>query len=350
MLPPKLLRFLGLLLVLLTMGAAQATDTLATVNGDPISVTMFQQRVRFSRWTSAQQLIQIKQSYGDKMLTDPASPFNSQYVILTVPSAFGKQVLDALIAVKLVRQEAARRGIAITDADVQQQIYAFFGYTPDATPMPAVHGQTPQTMPDPTELADAFATNRDNYFGQAGVAAKMAQSDIIETFAEQALQVKLYNALTGDVPPQAEQIHVRHILVYTEDKANELLAQIKAGASFTELATANSIDTGSAPQGGDLGWASKDVYVPEFETAIWAAQPGQVIGPIKTAFGYHLVLIEGRAVRALSLADLARARESAYKTWLQKARSSATIGIVDNWQTFIPSDPTLAELGLPDVK
>src|SRR5262249_41658974 len=151
------------------------------------------------------------------------------------------------------------------------------------------------------------AANRDNYFGQAGVAAKMAQSDIIATFAEQALQVKLYNVLTADVPPQAEQIHVRHILVYTEDRANELLAQLKAGANFADLARANSIDTASAPLGGDLGWASKGVYVAEFENAIWAAQPGQVLGPIKTAFGYHLVQIEGREVRALSQADLARA-------------------------------------------
>src|SRR5262249_4205639 len=148
----------------------------------------------------------------------------------------------------------------------------------------------------------------------------------------------------------AEQIHVRHILVYSEDQADVLLAQLKAGASFAELARANSIDTGSAPQGGDLGWASKGVYVPEFENAIWAAQPGQVIGPIKTAFGFHLVLIEGREVRPLSPADLARAREAAYKAWLQKARSSATIGIVENWQTFIPTDPSLAELGLPEIK
>src|SRR5262249_30316547 len=99
--PPKILRYIALLLVLLTTGAAQATDTLATVNGDPISVTTFQQRVRLARWTSAQQLIQIRQNYGDKALTDPTSPFNSQYMMLSSPSALGKQVLDSLIAVKL---------------------------------------------------------------------------------------------------------------------------------------------------------------------------------------------------------------------------------------------------------
>src|SRR5260221_10925759 len=134
--PSKFLRFLGLLMILLTTGAAQATDTLAMVNGDPISVTMFQQRVRFARWTSAQQLIQIRQNYGDKMLTDPGSPFNSQYVILTTPSAFGKQVLDSLIAVKLVKQEAARRSIALTNARAPQNNYRFFCLSTDPTPPP----------------------------------------------------------------------------------------------------------------------------------------------------------------------------------------------------------------------
>jgi len=283
-------------------------------------------------------------------LTDPNSPFNAQYKLLTDSAGLGQQVLDSLIAIKLVKQEAARRNISVSDDDIQQQIYQFFGYSPDTTPVPAVPGKTPQAAPNATDLAQAYEANRDNYFGQAGVAAKMTQADVVSTFAEQALQVKLYNALTANLPAQAEQIHARHILVDTLDKANALLAQIKAGKPFDDLAKANSLDTSSAPQGGDLGWAPRGTYVTEFENAIWNAKPGDILGPIKTQFGYHLIKVEGREVHPLSPADLGRIRDTAYQQWLQQARSDAAIMIAKTWQTFIPADPTLKDLGLPELK
>jgi len=128
------------------------------------------------------------------------------------------------------------------------------------------------------------------------------------------------------------------------------LAQIKAGKSFDDLAKANSLDTSSAPQGGDLGWAPRGTYVTEFENAIWNAKPGDILGPIKTQFGYHLIKVEGREVRALSQVDLGRIRDTAYQQWLQQARTGAAIIIAKDWHTFIPADPTLKDLGLPELK
>ncbi|MEP7285922.1 MAG: peptidylprolyl isomerase [Chloroflexota bacterium] len=342
-----MLRLMLLTGVLLSLGFRQAAETVATVNDDPISVTAFQQRVRFARWATAQQLSQIVQTYGEKALTDPSSPYNTQYKLLADLPSFGKQVLDSLITVKLVQQEAARRGISVTDDEVQQQINLFFGYTPDATPVPAAPGQPPL---NPTEVADSFQANRDNYFGQAGVTAHMTQADVLATFAEQALQIKLYQALTGDLPAQVEQVKVRHILMGAEDAANGLLAQIKGGANFAELAKANSLDSTSAALGGDLGWSSKGTYVAELDQAIWTAKPGDVLGPIKTKFGFHLVLVEGREMRVLTPADLARAREALYQQLIVQIHASAKIQIVDNWQSFIPEEPTLKDLGLPEIK
>src|SRR5262250_985401 len=92
-----LLAAFAALSALLLTGFMQPANTIATVNGDPISVTMFQQRVRFARWTSAQQLNQILQSYGEKALTDPNSPFSAQYRLLSDSMGMGQQVLDSLI-------------------------------------------------------------------------------------------------------------------------------------------------------------------------------------------------------------------------------------------------------------
>src|SRR5882724_5397650 len=115
-------RLIALAAILLTCGFAQATDTIATVNGTPISTLALQQRVRFTRWTLGQQLLQIVQQNGEKALTDPASPYSAQYKLLTDKHALGQQVLDSLITVQLVSQEAARRGITVSPDEVQQQV------------------------------------------------------------------------------------------------------------------------------------------------------------------------------------------------------------------------------------
>ncbi len=326
-----------LLLALLTAAFQQAPDAVATVGADPIPTGVFQQRVRLSRWMASQQLLLIAQDYGVNALTDPNSPFNAQYKAISDYPAFAQQVLDGLITIRLVQHEAAARSLTVTDAETQEQISAFFGYTPGA----AAEGQTPE------QAAQEFQENRDNYFGQAGMVARMSQADVIATFAEQALQIKLYRLLTQNLPAQAEQVKVRHILVNSADTANALLTQIRGGADLGELAKANSLDTQSAASGGEMDWSPRGVFVPEFETPIWNARPGDLLGPIHTPFGYHVVQVIGREVRALSEADLARERDVAFRQWLQQARERAGVKIVDNWQALIPVEPTLQELGLP---
>jgi peptidyl-prolyl cis-trans isomerase C len=89
------------------------------------------------------------------------------------------------------------------------------------------------------------------------------------------------------------EFHARHILVDNEDEAKKLIAQIKAGAKFEDLAKKNSKDTGSAEGGGDLDWAKPGNYVPEFATALQALKPGQMTdAPVKTQFGYHIIKLE----------------------------------------------------------
>lgn len=105
-----------------------------------------------------------------------------------------------------------------------------------------------------------------------------------------------------------EQIRARHILVKIEDggtagdssaeeatdaaaraRAEALLAKIRAGADFETVARENSEDPGSASRGGDLGWFGRGAMVKEFEDAAFGATPGQVIGPVKSPFGYHII-------------------------------------------------------------
>ncbi len=94
-----------------------------------------------------------------------------------------------------------------------------------------------------------------------------------------------------------DEIHARHILVRTEKEAKDVLIQLKAGADFQMLANTKSLDTESAA-GGDLGYFKKNMMIPEFSEAVFALKKGQLSQPIKTPFGWHVVLVEDRRLAA----------------------------------------------------
>ncbi len=90
-----------------------------------------------------------------------------------------------------------------------------------------------------------------------------------------------------------KEYHARHILVEKEDEAKALIADLKAGAKFEELAQKASKDPGSAQNGGDLDWAAPANYVPEFSQAMVALQKGAYTQePVRSQFGYHVILLE----------------------------------------------------------
>ncbi len=89
------------------------------------------------------------------------------------------------------------------------------------------------------------------------------------------------------------EYQARHILVEKEDEAKALLAQIKAGAKFDELAKKHSKDPGSGANGGELDFAKPDSYVPEFGAAMAKLKKGEMTEtPVKTQFGFHIIRLD----------------------------------------------------------
>ena len=89
------------------------------------------------------------------------------------------------------------------------------------------------------------------------------------------------------------EFHARHILVEKEEDAKALVKQLNGGAKFEDLATKNSKDTGSAQNGGDLGWSAPDAYVPEFSAALAKLKAGEMTQePVKSQFGFHIIKLE----------------------------------------------------------
>ncbi len=89
------------------------------------------------------------------------------------------------------------------------------------------------------------------------------------------------------------EYRARHILVEDEAKARDLLAQLKGGANFEELAKQHSKDPGSGANGGDLDFAKADSYVPEFSAALVKLKKGETTAePVKSAFGWHVIRLD----------------------------------------------------------
>jgi peptidyl-prolyl cis-trans isomerase C len=96
-----------------------------------------------------------------------------------------------------------------------------------------------------------------------------------------------YKAQVGD-----KEYHARHILVGTEDEAKQIIAKLKGGAKFEDLAK-QSKDPGSAQNGGDLDWASPASFVPEFSKAMTSLQKGAITEtPVHSQFGWHVIKLE----------------------------------------------------------
>lgn len=90
-----------------------------------------------------------------------------------------------------------------------------------------------------------------------------------------------------------QEIRSRHILVETEAEAKSLIADIKKGAKFEELAQKFSKDPGSGANGGDLDWATSSTFVPEFAEAMVKLGKGQMTdAPVKSQFGWHIIRVD----------------------------------------------------------
>lgn len=170
-----------------------------------------------------------------------------------------RALLSHLITGVIVEQLAADRGIEVTDADVaayREVLVAEIG------------GEE--------GLREAAAARR--------IPPTMLEEEYIP---REATVLALLRDLAGD--DVAELRTVRHILLDTEEEAQEALDDLAAGADFAELATEISLDVGSAADGGMLPPAGPGQYAAGFEEAVWEAPEGELVGPVESQFGWHVL-------------------------------------------------------------
>ena len=139
-----------------------------------------------------------------------------------------------------------------------------------------------QSLEDPTKATELQIDNQRTGLLAGEALGRVSQGAV----TEEALQAA-YEARFADAEPTREY-NAAHILVETEEEAQDLVDELEGGADFAELARERSTGP-SGPNGGALGWFAAGQMVPEFAEAVTAMEPGAISEPVQTQFGWHVV-------------------------------------------------------------
>jgi peptidyl-prolyl cis-trans isomerase C len=132
-----------------------------------------------------------------------------------------------------------------------------------------------------------------------------------------------------------QEVRARHILVPTEAEAKTILAEIKKGTDFAELAKQKSKDPGAAAEGGDLGYFTKDQMVPEFADQAFKMNKGDVSEPVKSQFGWHIIKVEDKRTKPAPTFEAVKEQVEQYVTrraqaeYITKLRETAKVERLD---------------------
>lgn len=218
------------------------------------------------------------------------------------PPSFYREVLDNIIAQKLLQQEAKKQGITADEKEVDQQIASLktrFKTEEEFKKALASQGITEASLRQEARDNIAFQKFlRTNVLGKGQVTEQAARD--------------FYNK-NQDKMQQPERVHVRHILVKVDEKApaadkakarekaEALLARVKGGEDFAKVAQEASDDKGSGARGGDLSWVARGQTVPPFENAAFGLKnPNDMTGIVETSYGYHFIqLLERQAASTI---------------------------------------------------
>src|SRR5215212_5568280 len=211
------------------------------------------------------------------------SPDSPQYEALVA------QIMPQLVQIEIAKAYAEEHGITVSEEEVNREIEK-------------IKDQVAQQ-------AQAQDVGREEAFEQALKQAGLTEEQLRQQIREQLPIQKVQEKVSGGAEPSQEDVErfyeqnkatqfttpeqrcARHILFNKDqkEKAEEVKKQLEGGADFAKLAKEYSQDPGSAQQGGDLGCLGKGETVSNFDEALFNAKKGEIVGPVETEFGYHLI-------------------------------------------------------------
>jgi peptidyl-prolyl cis-trans isomerase C len=204
-----------------------------------------------------------------------------------------QQIIPQLVSFEIAKAYAQEHNITVSDKEVDQEL-----------------AKLKEQVGDQARSSGQDVSNQEAY-EQALKQNNITEEQLREEIRENLPVQKVQERVAGDAEPSDEEIQnyyeknkeaqfttpeqrcVRHILFNKDqkEKAEDVKQQLENGGDFAKLAKENSQDPGSAAKGGDLGCLGKGETVPEFEQAAFGAEQGEIVGPVQTEFGYHILQV-----------------------------------------------------------
>jgi peptidyl-prolyl cis-trans isomerase C len=220
--------------------------------------------------------------------------------------AIYRQLLDQLVALRLLSQEATALKINVPDGDVDSKVAQIKSQFPNEQAFTAALAQRQMT---PDKLRSEIRQQLD--------AVKLVDTEIGPKVTITDAEINDFYTKNPDKFQEPEAVHVAHILIRVPENADaaakakakaeatSVLAELKKGGDFAALAKQHSQDPGSAANGGDLGFVPRGQTVPAFEQAAFALKPGQLSGVVESPFGFHIIkMIAHRDGRKVPLEEV----------------------------------------------
>jgi peptidyl-prolyl cis-trans isomerase C len=261
---------------------AQLPEVVARVNGQAIDKAEFEKAVQT-----------LESQNGG-----PVPPDQRDRILRTV--------LDQIIGYTLLVQESQARKVTVADAEIDARI-----------------GQIRSQFPTEEAFTQALAQQNvtvDQLRADARsemLVTKMLEAEIEPKVAVTPADLQDFYTKNPDQFKQNERVRASHILIgfpqgadaaakqAARTKAEGVLAEVKAGKDFAELARANSSDPGSAQQGGDLNFFERGQMVGPFDQAVFSMAPGQTSELVETQFGFHIIKVtDKQAARSMPLDEV----------------------------------------------
>lgn len=292
----------AVLVILSACGRGPGIDVAATVNGEPIPENTLEV---------------LLNAETRELQPQNAAPAPSEYPAVEETQ---RQVLTQLIRDEIVKQAAGAMGIIVNDADIQQRFLE-------------IAEQFGGVEPFRDEIARRGRTEQDV---REQIATVLRSEVLSERFGQQFNmdEAELRAAYEREKDASFTVANVDHILLETREEAEETLTLLRGGADFAQLARERSKDPTTAATGGALGEFARGQFVPEFEQAVWAAKPGDLVGPVQSRFGWHVVRVNAfrtipfEEVRDQLQSGLQRpAAQQALDEWFRRALLDADVDV-----------------------
>ncbi len=347
----------------------------ATASGKRLSITEFQERVKFDYYRQTGGIPPEQLGVGAEF--------------------FAQQTLDGWVEDIVLDQKAAELGIEVTDLDAQEELELAFGFdsgdpeptptlapptpapgeptatptfvftltpsptptlepgvtpSPTATPSPTPSGTltpTPTSPPLPTPeplTEDEFTTRYDEFLQDMNAATGISTERLRELWLDTFRTVRLRRLVMEELGITADEtkelVRAAHILVLTEEEAQAALERINAGEEFEVVAAEISRDVSNAYRGGDLGWFGRGAMVEPFEEAAFTLSPGEISQPVETSFGWHIIKLYERHDDAIvTPAEQNQQMQTLFAEMLSEWRNEVDVVIADNWLDHVPTLP-----------